>query len=89
VSPLHFDPRKSRRNAAERGLPFEALERFDWLTCLIGVSKTQDPTTTRFTALGMLDGDLVFAVFTLSRAGIRVISLRRASRKERKRYVEG
>jgi hypothetical protein len=70
-------------------LPFEALERFEWSTCLTGVSKVQDPTTTRFTALGMLDGDLVFLVFTLDGEGIRVISLRRASRKERKRYVEG
>jgi hypothetical protein len=67
-------------------LSFEAVERFEWETCIIDVSRAQEPTATRFMALGALDGRLVSLVFTIDADGIRVISLRAASRKERSRY---
>jgi uncharacterized protein len=83
---IDFDLPKSLKNARERGLSFEAVERFDWETCLLGLSPRQEMTATRFLAVGFLDEDLV-VVFTIHAAGIRVISLRRASRSERKFYA--
>jgi uncharacterized DUF497 family protein len=85
---IDFDPAKSRRNADERGLPFEAVERFEWATCQLGVSLRQEITAVRFFATGWLDDDLVTVFFTLTAVGIRVVSLRRASRRERKAYGE-
>jgi uncharacterized DUF497 family protein len=84
---IDFDPPKSLKNARERGFPYEAVERFDWETCLLGLSPRQEMAATRFLAIGVLDEDLVVVVFTINAAGIRVISLRRASRSERKIYA--
>jgi uncharacterized protein len=52
---IDFDPPKSLKNAQERGLPFEAVERFEWETCLLGLSPRQEMTATRFLAIGFLD----------------------------------
>jgi uncharacterized DUF497 family protein len=71
---IDFDPPKSLKNARERGLSFEAIERCDWETCLLGLSPRQEMTATRFLAVGFLDEDLVVVVFTIHAAGIRVIS---------------
>ncbi len=86
LMPISFDPAKSRRNASDRGLSFEAVERFERNSCLLGISPRQEVTTTRFVATGYLDADLVTVVFTIHKGGVRVISLRRASRKERRLY---
>src|SRR4051812_26761017 len=65
---IDFDPPKSLKNARERGLSFEVVERFDWETCLLGLSPRQEMTATRFLAVGFLDGDLVVVVFTIHAA---------------------
>jgi len=39
---LSFDPEKSERNSAERGLPFELAAEFDFETALIGEDDRRD-----------------------------------------------
>ena len=72
------------------GLDFAvAAEKFNFLGALIEPSHPGKDGRRRFTAIGPLDDDLTTIVFSLlGNEAISIISLRRASRKERKRYVE-
>lgn len=85
---IEFDPAKSARNVATRGLPFEKAAGFDWETALVVEDDRRDYGESRFRALGMIEGALHAMAFTPRRAGIRVISLRRANRRERKLYEQ-
>ncbi len=70
------------------GFGFDLVEGFDWATALYGVDDRKDDGEVREVALGLID-DLVFTVvFTLRADEIRIISARRANRKERARYAE-
>lgn len=81
---IAYDRAKSERNRALRNLPFEMVAEFEWTSALIGAAKIQEPAATRFHAVGHLAGKLHVVVFTFEREGIRVISLRRAQKKEEK-----
>jgi uncharacterized DUF497 family protein len=83
---ITFDPRKNERNLRERGLSFEMVEEFDFDSAVYTVDTRKDYGEVRTRALGLI-GDKLFAlVFTTRGAALRVISLRRANRKERNRY---
>ena len=56
--PLSYDPEKSKRNEAERGLPFDLAGEFDWSTALIVEDARKDYEERRYQALGMTDGQL-------------------------------
>jgi uncharacterized protein len=83
---IEFDPQKSEHNRKERGLSFEIVDGFDWTTALINEDRRFTYPERRFQALGFIDDVLHMVVYANTRSGIRVISLRRASRQERKRY---
>lgn len=81
-----FDVKKSKANATARGLPFDMAEDFDWTSALIVEDLRFDYPERRYQALGKLRGVLHMLVFALVGRDVRVISLRRASRKERTKY---
>jgi uncharacterized DUF497 family protein len=81
--PISFDPAKSEKNAAERGLPFDAAEDFDFDTAIIRQDTRFPYPERRFQAIGALGDQVVMLVFAPTADGFRVISLRHASRKER------
>lgn len=83
---ITFDPAKSARNAAERGLPFERVRDFDFGSAVIVVDDRHDYGEVRYIALGYLDAQLHVLCFTETRTGIRVISFRKANTREVKRY---
>ncbi|MGC8519277.1 MAG: BrnT family toxin [Steroidobacteraceae bacterium] len=85
---ISFDPTKSRRNAELRGLPFERAADFDLEHALVVVDDRRDYGERRYRALGMLGDKLHALVFTETARGIRVISLRRASKRERTHYEQ-
>jgi hypothetical protein len=83
---LTFDPRKSERNQRERGFGFEIASEFDFGSALFVQDARKNYGEVRFRALGLI-GDSVYAlVFTIRGSALRIISLRRAIRKERSRY---
>ncbi len=86
--PIVFDQRKSEINAKVRALPFEMVEDFDWTSAAIIEDVRQAYPERRYQALGMLGGALHMVVYALIGADVRVISLRRASRKEREKYAK-
>ena len=82
-----YDPAKSERNIAERGLAFDLAEEFDWSTALLAEDTRHGHLERRYQALGLIDGHLHMLVFTPRDGVVHVISLRRANKRERTRYA--
>jgi uncharacterized protein len=83
---ITFDPRKSERNLRERGLGFERVAEFDFASAFYTIDARRDYGEVRRRALGFIGETLYALVFTMRGRVLRVISLRKASRKERSRY---
>jgi uncharacterized DUF497 family protein len=84
--PISFDPRKNKRNVAERGLSFELVEEFEWDSALVVEDSRRDYGEQRFQALGLIAGRLHALVFTPRAGRVHVISLRKANRREVRQY---
>lgn len=83
---ISFDPAKNELNISERGIPFDFAEKFEWDTALVIEDLRRNYGERRFQALGLIDGRLHALVFTPRVGLVHVISLRRANRRETKRY---
>jgi len=82
-----YDPAKSERNDAERGLPFDLAADFEWDLALIFRDMRKDYGELRYLALGPIGERLHVVVFTLRGDTVHVISLRKANRRERRRHA--
>ena len=71
-------------NQAKHGINFADIERFDWDHAVSIPSDRYGET--RIAPIGNLDGLLHFVVYTIRELNRRIISLRRASDKERELY---
>jgi uncharacterized protein len=85
---IEFDPAKNLRNIAERGLSFELAGEFDFDTAIVWIDARKVYPEVRLSALGLLVGRVHALVFSETTKGIRVISLRKANKREVKRYEE-
>ena len=85
--PLTYDPVKSARNEAERGLAFSLAEESEWSTALIVEDTRKDYEELRYQAVGMIGEHLHMLVFTPRDGSVHVISLRRANQRERTRHA--
>jgi uncharacterized DUF497 family protein len=83
---VEFDPAKNERNIRERGLPFERAVEFDFETAVYVLDNRMDYGETRIRALGYLDKRLHALVFVEIARGIRVISFRKANKREVAHY---
>jgi uncharacterized DUF497 family protein len=83
---ITFDPRKSERNLRERNLGFEKVSDFNLSSAIFRIDTRKDYGEVRTRALGYIGDTLYALVFTMRGGILRVISLRKANRKERKRY---
>lgn len=79
---IEFDPAKSARNIAERGLGFERAAAFDFRTAVVAQDTRKAYPEPRFVAVGFLDARLHVLCFTPIAGGIRVISFRKANARE-------
>ena len=86
VIEITYDPAKNARNIQERGLSFDRAIDFDFHTALYRVDDRREYGETRIRAMGNLDGRLHALVFVEQVTRIRVISFRKANRREIKRY---
>ncbi len=82
-----FDPKKNLRNIADRGLPFDLVDSFEWDTALIAQDTRKDYGEHRYIAIGLIDEVLYVTVFTPRNDRPHVISLRRANLRERRKYA--
>lgn len=90
---FEWDPRKAEANAAKHGVTFDdAVTVFQDPDALDGSDLQHSSEESRFLRLGRsADGRVLMVAYTLRRGGdaetIRIISSRRASRRERAAYA--
>ncbi|MEM6728351.1 MAG: BrnT family toxin [Pseudomonadota bacterium] len=65
---------------------FEVIAGFDWQAARIRQDTRRDYGEPRYQALGMIDQRLYLCVFTLRDGQRRIISLRKANRREVRSY---
>ncbi len=83
---ITFDPAKNARNIAERGLSFERVADLEWATAVVIEDRRHDYGEPRLRVMARLDGRLHAAVVTPRGEDLRVISFRRANRREVRLY---
>jgi hypothetical protein len=86
VVELEFDPAKDARNIDERGISLERVADMDFSTALALEDARNDYGERRIRLFGVIDNRLHVAVVTYRGVKVRVISLRRANRREERRY---
>jgi len=78
-----YDPPKRQKNIKDHGLDFAALTEDFFIPAMIVTAKKG-----RFMAIGLFEGHIISVVFTkLGSEAVSVVSMRDASRKERKAYA--
>lgn len=85
---IEFDPAKNTRNFRERGLSFESAGDFDFVSAMMREDTRKAYPEQRIVALGLLDTRLHVLCFTPVKGGIRVISFRKANRREEHAYEQ-
>ncbi len=85
---ITYDSAKNTTNIEQRGLSFEQVASFDFSTAMIVEDQRRAYPERRFQALGLLEQRLHMLVFTPVAGGIRVISFRKANRREVRRYEQ-
>lgn len=83
---IGFDSAKDAANFAKHGISLREAERFDWETAIFWEDVRHDYGEIRIRALGFIKERLYAAVFTKRGEFIRMISLRKANARERKKY---
>jgi uncharacterized DUF497 family protein len=81
---FEWDEAKRAANIAKHDIDFEAAKRFVWTDALIRPSPRGGEM--RYTATGYLDQHLHRVIFTMRGRRVRIISLRKAHRTERREY---
>ena len=82
---FEWDERKNRRNKNKHGIDFETAMKL-WNDKNRIVIQTPFPIENRSVLIGKIDKKLWSAIFTLRSNTIRIISVRRARKKEAKLY---
>lgn len=77
---------KQRRNQQIHNVDFSAMEHFEWENAVIFADRRKDYKEARYVAFAPLDGRLHCVVFTTRGSDIRIISLRKANKREVNRY---
>ncbi len=81
-----WDESKRRSNLAKHRVDFTAITHFEWDTAVIESDERHDEP--RWVAKGFIGTVLHTVVFTEREDTLRIISLRKATRKEARGYVE-
>ena len=81
-----WDGQKRRENWEKHRVDFVAIYDFEWETAVIEFDDRHDEP--RWTAKGMIGATFYSVVFTDREGQRRIISLRKATRREARSYVE-
>ncbi|MBN1420306.1 MAG: BrnT family toxin [Planctomycetes bacterium] len=84
---LQWDPDKARANLSKHGVSFRAAagvfedtRRIEWL------NTREDYGEERFVTVGIVNAEVLFVAYAARGDAIRIISARRASKKEKEEY---
>ena len=82
---ITWNPRKRIENIRAHGIDLAEAERFDFISAVIEEDRDVQ-SERRFRAIGWIDDRLYFLVYTWRGEDTHVISLRRATKREWRRY---
>ena len=85
---IEFDPAKDRTNRADHGVSLAVAEQLDWDAALVWVDDRFEYEELRMIALAPETSTLYYVAFVERGNVRRIISLRRATRREVKHYVQ-
>ena len=83
-----FDPDKDATNIAKHGVSLADAERIDWNAALVWEDNRKEYGETRLVALAPIDDRLFCCVYVERDDQRRIISLRKANKREVMDYVE-
>ncbi|MCP9828022.1 BrnT family toxin [Synechococcus sp. L2F] len=83
-----FDPGKDATNLSKHGLSLAAAAELDWDAALVWIDNRADYGEARMIALAPIGDILFFVAFVDREPARRIISLRRANRREVRHYVK-
>ncbi|MBU3602217.1 BrnT family toxin [Polynucleobacter sp. AM-25C3] len=83
---ITYDRSKNRKNLIERNLSFEDVIEFEFEGARLSIDERKDYGEIRIRAIGFLRCRLHTLVFTETEKGIRVISFRKANKRELTEY---
>lgn len=85
---FEWDEKKRQANITKHGLDFMDAEAIFSSPVLATIDRRKDYPEERWAALGQFKGVIVYLAYTIRGEAIRIISMRRASKKERNIYEE-
>jgi uncharacterized protein len=85
---IEFDPVKDEDNLFKHGVSLSLAKDLDWDAALVWVDTRFEYNELRMIALAPESGVLYYVAFVDRGRMLRIISLRRATRREVKHYVE-
>ncbi len=85
---IEFDPIKDAANRAKHGVSLALGDELHWDAALVWVDDRFEYTELRMIALAPKSSILYYVAFVEQGTARRIISLRRANRREVKHYVE-
>ena len=85
---VDFDPAKDKSNQEKHGLSLALAAQLDWEAALVWMDERYDYSELRMIALAPNTGILYYVAFVDRDDIRRIISLRRANRREVKHYVQ-
>ncbi len=83
---IEWDEAKNQQNIAKHGVGFEMVIECDWDEAVIDDDLRQDYGESRYTALVPLNGRIHQVAFTVRNEHLRIISFRKANKRERRGY---
>ena len=86
---IEFDPDKSAKNDKERGLPFERTAELEWDRAFAFADDRHDYGEHRIVALAPLQGRLHVVCYVMRGQVRRIISFRKANKREERDYEQG
>lgn len=85
---LEWDDTKRKWTLAERGLDFASIASIDWTLALMAEDNRSDYAEQRFVTVAPIRGRLCVFAWCWRGDAMRIISLRKANDRERKRYAK-
>jgi len=85
---MHYewDDNKRKQNLKQHGVDFYSAYEFDWETAITAADDRIQHNEKRLISLGLIKNRLHVLVFTYRRNSVRIISLRKANKREIKKY---
>jgi len=85
---ISFDSAKNALNIARHGISMERALEFEWHDAIVDEDSRRDYGEHRYQALGRIATRLHMLIYTPRHGGVHVISLRKANRREERRYAK-